>query len=138
MMVGPGSGHVDRHSGTQKGRDRFMKDRSSRKTGLVCFGITALDHAVCKGVQAQVKLEYKFPEEKKLVYKTTSKLHQSLTFMGMEVERSEDRFVIDHSRRANVAETRLCQSPRKSNPYASKWRYLMGIGLRHRGSESDG
>lgn len=95
MMLEPGSGNVDRRFGTQEGRDRFMKDRSSGKTGLVCLGITVLTFLFCKGVQAQVKLEYKFPEEKKLVYRTTSKLHQSLTFMGMEVERSEDRFLVE-------------------------------------------
>ena len=33
-------------------------------------------------VQAQVKLEYKFPEGKKLTYKTTSRVRQVLTFMN--------------------------------------------------------
>ena len=36
-----------------------------------------------------------FPRGKKLVYKTTQRLHQSLTFMGMEVERHEDRIMVE-------------------------------------------
>ncbi len=41
--------------------------------------------------QAQVKLEFKFPEGKKLAYKKTSKTHQKLTLMGMDIERDEER-----------------------------------------------
>ena len=33
-------------------------------------------------VRAQVKLEYKFPEGKKLTYKTTSRVRQVLAFMN--------------------------------------------------------
>ena len=33
--------------------------------------------------QAQVKLQYKFPEGKKLTYKTTEKIRQISTLMGM-------------------------------------------------------
>jgi hypothetical protein len=35
---------------------------------------------------AQVKLEYKFPEGKKLTYKTTSRIRQVMTFMNLEKE----------------------------------------------------
>jgi hypothetical protein len=44
--------------------------------------------------RAQVKLEHKFPEGKKLTYKSTSKLHQNLTLMGMEIESGENRTVV--------------------------------------------
>jgi hypothetical protein len=44
--------------------------------------------------QAQVKLEHKFPEGKKLAYKTTYNTHQTLTLMGMEIESSEDRSIV--------------------------------------------
>ena len=39
-------------------------------------------------VQAQVKLEYKFPEGKKLTYKTTSRVRQVLTFMNNQEKES--------------------------------------------------
>jgi hypothetical protein len=40
---------------------------------------------------AQVKLEYKFPEGRKLIYKKTSKTGQNLAFMGMGIETEEER-----------------------------------------------
>ena len=40
--------------------------------------------------QAQVKLEYKFPEGAKLTYKTKTKTCQVLTLMGNEIESEED------------------------------------------------
>jgi hypothetical protein len=46
-------------------------------------GLVAL--ACTQQAQAQVKLEYKFPEGKKLTYKTTTKLHQLLTIQGQEI-----------------------------------------------------
>ena len=44
-----------------------------------------------QSAQAQVKLEYKFPEGKRLTYKTTSRTRQVLTFMNMEKEVSCER-----------------------------------------------
>jgi hypothetical protein len=43
---------------------------------------------------AQVKLEHKFREGNKLTYKTTSKTHQELTLMGMEIPTGEDRTMV--------------------------------------------
>lgn len=52
------------------------------KLGLVCSTLICSQYA-----QAQVKLEYKFPEGKRLTYKTTSRVRQVLTFMNnMEKE----------------------------------------------------
>jgi hypothetical protein len=52
------------------------------KLGLVCLTLVYSQHA-----QAQVKLEFKFPEGKRLTYKTTSRVRQLLTFMNnMEKE----------------------------------------------------
>jgi len=54
--------------------------------GVVAFAGVGLLALVCSQVaQAQVKLEYKFPEGKKLTYKTTSKMQQILTINGTEV-----------------------------------------------------
>jgi len=43
---------------------------------------------------AQVKLEYKYPEGRKLTYKTTVKMNQTLTFMGMGIETEDNRTVM--------------------------------------------
>jgi hypothetical protein len=47
-----------------------------------------------QAAQAQVKLEYKFPEGKKVTYKTTSKTHQILTLMGMEIATDSEQTVV--------------------------------------------
>src|ERR1700678_3603082 len=53
-----------------------------KKLGLVCLTLVYSQYA-----QAQVKLEFKFPEGKRLTYKTTSTVRQLLTFMNnMEKE----------------------------------------------------
>ncbi len=44
--------------------------------------------------QAQVKLQYKFPEGQKLTYKSTEKIRQVLTLMGMEIETEDDKTVV--------------------------------------------
>jgi len=44
--------------------------------------------------QAQVKLQYKYPEGKTLKYKTNTKTRQVLTLMGTEIENVEDETVI--------------------------------------------
>jgi hypothetical protein len=57
--------------------------------GVVLTGLAVLGSQTA---QAQVKLEYKFPEGKKLTYKTTEKMKQVLTLQGMDsnVENSEE------------------------------------------------
>jgi Family of unknown function (DUF6263) len=47
--------------------------------------------------QAQVKLEYKFPEGQKLTYKTTSKTSQVLTLMGQGIETESKETVVSSS-----------------------------------------
>jgi len=47
--------------------------------------------------QAQVKLEYKFPEGQKLTYKTTSKTSQVLTLMGQGIETESKETVVNSS-----------------------------------------
>lgn len=54
--------------------------------GVVAFvGVGLLGLVFAPAARAQVKLEYKFPEGKKLTYKTTTQIHQILTLMGMEI-----------------------------------------------------
>jgi hypothetical protein len=49
----------------------------------------------CSGTaQAQVKLEHKFPEGKKLTYKETSKTRQVLNTMTMQIDSEEDKTVV--------------------------------------------
>src|SRR6516165_2225766 len=50
-----------------------------------------------RSTQAQVKLEYKFPEGEKLTYKTTSKTSQVLTLMGQAIETESKESVISSS-----------------------------------------
>ena len=68
-----------------------MQGCSSRRGGVaflaVVFSVLAWPH----GVFGQVKLEFKFPEGKALAYKKTSRIHQTLTLMGMDIEREEER-----------------------------------------------
>jgi Family of unknown function (DUF6263) len=47
-----------------------------------------------QAAQAQVKLQYKFPEGKKLTYKTTEKQRQVLTLMGMEIETEQSQTTV--------------------------------------------
>ena len=47
--------------------------------------------------EAQVKLEYKFPEGQKLTYKTTSKTSQILTLMGNAIETESKETVVNSS-----------------------------------------
>jgi hypothetical protein len=54
---------------------------------VIAFGVACLAAFCSQSAQAQVKLEYKFPEGKKLTYKTTSRARQVLTLMNnMELE----------------------------------------------------
>jgi hypothetical protein len=53
--------------------------------GLVAIlGVACLVAQWLPCAQAQVKLEYKFPEGQKLTYKTTSRVRQGMTFNNME------------------------------------------------------
>jgi hypothetical protein len=47
--------------------------------------------------QAQVKLEFKFPEGTKSSFKTTSKTHQVLSIMGMDIETEAEESVVTTS-----------------------------------------
>jgi hypothetical protein len=50
-----------------------------------------------RSTQAQVKLEYKFPEGEKLIYKTTSRTSQVLTLMGQAIETESKETVVGSS-----------------------------------------
>jgi hypothetical protein len=64
-----------------------MTIRSAGRSIVATFGVACLVALWSPTAQAQVKLEYKFPEGKKLTYKTTSRARQVLSFMNnMEKE----------------------------------------------------
>ena len=71
-----------------------MQGCRTRKVGVAFVGIACLALAWSQAAQAQVKLEHKYVEGQKLTYKTTSKTHQTLTLMGMEIESSEERSMV--------------------------------------------
>ena len=71
-----------------------MKVRRAGKIGLASLGIACWALVWSQTVQAQVKLEHKYIEGQKLKYKTTAKTHQTLTLMGMEIETSEERWMV--------------------------------------------
>jgi hypothetical protein len=62
-----------------------MRIRRAGVGVVAAVGVGFLALAFSQAAQAQVKLEYKFPEGKKLTYKTTTKTHQILTINGMEI-----------------------------------------------------
>jgi Family of unknown function (DUF6263) len=57
--------------------------------GTICLALLGSNAA-----EAQVKLEYKFPEGKKLSYKSTVKTKQILTLNGTEIETANDQAVV--------------------------------------------
>ena len=57
---------------------------------VAAVGAACLVFIASQSAHAQVKLEHKFPEGKKLTYKTTSKTRQVLTLMGMQIESEEN------------------------------------------------
>src|ERR1017187_5727111 len=63
-----------------------MRIRCAVKRGMAGIGLSCLALFWAQTAQAQVKLEYKFPEGKALKYKTTSKTSQVLTLAGQEIE----------------------------------------------------
>jgi Family of unknown function (DUF6263) len=68
-----------------------MQGCSARQGELAFLAIACFALIWPRAAQAQVKLEYKFPEGKKLAYKKTSKTLQTLTLMGMNIESEEER-----------------------------------------------
>jgi len=75
-------------------RRSIMKFRRAGRGVVTAVGLACLVLCWSGTAQAQVKLEHKFPEGKKRTYKTTSKTHQVLTLMGMEIESEEDTTVV--------------------------------------------
>jgi Family of unknown function (DUF6263) len=71
-----------------------MKVRRAGQVGVTVLGVACCVLVWSQSAQAQVKLEHKYTEGRKLTYKTTSKTHQTLTLMGMEIETSEERSMI--------------------------------------------
>jgi Family of unknown function (DUF6263) len=71
-----------------------MMIRRTRLGLVVAVGVSCLVLLWSQTVQAQVKLEYKFPEGTKLTYKSTSKTHQVLTLMGMGLESGQDATIV--------------------------------------------
>jgi Family of unknown function (DUF6263) len=71
-----------------------MRVWGTGKLLVTSLGIACLPLGWSGVAQAQVKLEQKYTEGQKLKYKTTSKTHQTLTLMGMEIESSEERSMI--------------------------------------------
>jgi Family of unknown function (DUF6263) len=65
-----------------------MTFRSARSGFVAILVVACLAALWSQTAQAQVKLEYKFPEGKKLTYKTTSRVRQVLTFMNNQEKES--------------------------------------------------
>jgi hypothetical protein len=63
-----------------------MKNRRKGAGRWLTAALAFLALAVSGTAQAQVKLQYKFPEGQKLTYKTTSNTSQTLTLMGQAIE----------------------------------------------------
>jgi hypothetical protein len=69
-------------------------------TRRATYGLVATIFAGCLALgwpgaaQAQVKLEFKFPEGKKRTYKTTTKMRQVLTLMGSQIGSEEERTTV--------------------------------------------
>jgi hypothetical protein len=71
-----------------------MKIRRAGVGVLAAVGVGLLAMAAAPAARAQVKLEYKFPEGKTLTYKTTMKMNQTMTLMGMEIPTEVDQTVV--------------------------------------------
>ena len=63
-----------------------MKIRSAVGRGIAGVGLSCLALCWAQTAQAQVKLEYKFPEGKALRYKTSTKTTQTLTLAGQNID----------------------------------------------------
>jgi Family of unknown function (DUF6263) len=73
-----------------------MKIRRAGMSGVAAMGVACALLSWSETAHAQVKLQYKYPEGKKLSYKRSDKARQVLTLMGMEIE-SEDRNTVVES-----------------------------------------
>ena len=71
-----------------------MKNCSGTRWCRALIGAVWLAFAWSQPVQAQVKLEYKFPEGKKLSYKSTVNTKQVLTLGGMNVETESEQVAV--------------------------------------------
>ncbi len=72
-----------------------MRIRPATPWRIAGIGMACLALLSSHTVQAQVKLEYKFPEGKKSTYKSTVKTKQILTIQGMEVLTENDQVVVN-------------------------------------------
>ncbi len=68
-----------------------MRIRRAGAGMVAVVGVGFLVSVFSQAAQAQVKLEYKFPEGKKFTYKETTKTHQVLTINGMEIPTDVDQ-----------------------------------------------
>ncbi len=64
--------------------------RAGMRMVVAAVGVACLVLSWSETAQAQVKLQYKYPEGKKLSYKRSDRTRQLLTLMGMEIP-SDDR-----------------------------------------------
>jgi Family of unknown function (DUF6263) len=71
-----------------------MKIRRAGVGVVAAVGVGLLAMAVAPSARAQVKLEYKFPEGKTRTYKTTMKMNQTMTLMGMEIPTEIEETVV--------------------------------------------
>ena len=71
-----------------------MRIRRVGRGGVVIFGVACLALSWSQTARAQVKLEYKFPEGKKLTYKTNWNPSQTLSLMGQEIQSRENKTVV--------------------------------------------
>ena len=71
-----------------------MKIRPGTRWTIAAIGVAYLALLWSSTAQAQVKLEYKFPEGNKLKYKSTTKTKQILTLQNMEIETESDQVIM--------------------------------------------
>jgi hypothetical protein len=71
-----------------------MKIRRAGMSVVAAVGVASLVLCWSETAQAQVKLQYKYPEGKKLSYKRSDKTRQVLTIMGMEIESEDQKTVV--------------------------------------------
>jgi hypothetical protein len=71
-----------------------MRIRRAGVGRVAAVGVGLLALVGSQAAQAQVKLEYKYPEGKTLTYKTTTKTHQILTINGMEIPTDAEEMVV--------------------------------------------
>jgi hypothetical protein len=71
-----------------------MKIRRAGLSVVAAVGVACLVLSWSEAAQAQVKLQYKYPEGQKLSYKRSDKTRQVLTLMGMEIESEDQKTVV--------------------------------------------